>query len=180
MNDAIIQHHFDEVFLALQDVENFEIFSKMKKGNTPKIHRTLVKLVESTEDDSLENQNVTEEPPNLPKFASQLRNFLNRSNNNTPLRTPSNSGPSSRSAVTKLVCNSSKLKINMNQRTNPNTGSESTKSCGVKKLHSSTIMKKGENSVEMRNTLFECQFCGRFILGDFLEIHEEKCGSDTL
>lgn len=181
MNDAIIQHHFDEVFLALQDVENFQLFSRMKKSNTPKIHRTLVKLVESTEDDdSLEIQSYTEERTDISKIASQLKNMLNRSTPNTPAETPNNSRPQSRSsAVRKVIVSPSKLKMNFNQSLNLNTSSESTKTSGVRKLFSTSLMNR-EKSVEMRNTLFECKYCGRYILGDFLEVHEEKCGTESL
>lgn len=181
MNDATIQHHFDEVFLALQDVENFEIFSKMKKGCTPRIHRTLVKLVESSdEDNTSEKQNDIEEQGSVSKFGSQLKNLLNRSSNNTPIGTPSNSRPSSRSStIRKFITTPSKLKMTLTPSTNLYTTSESTKSSGVKKVFSSTLMQR-EKSVEMRNTLFQCKFCGRFILGDFLEVHEENCGNESL
>ncbi|XP_060529610.1 uncharacterized protein LOC132704022 [Cylas formicarius] len=45
MNDEILQHHFDEVFSALQDKENFEIFTKIKHIKTPRVKRTFFKIM---------------------------------------------------------------------------------------------------------------------------------------
>ncbi|CAH1967745.1 unnamed protein product [Acanthoscelides obtectus] len=45
MDDSIIQHHFEEVFNALQDREYFEIFTKMRPAKYPRIKRTLVKIL---------------------------------------------------------------------------------------------------------------------------------------
>lgn len=181
MDEAIIQHHFDEVFMALQDVENFEIFSRMKKIPTPKVRRTLVKIINPVGDeDSVDAQSDIEEPISMSKFASQLKTMLNRSTNNTPQGTPGNSRPSSRSsAVRKLITTPSKLKMVLSPNLSLNTSSDSTKSSVVKKLYSSSLMKR-EKGVELRNTLFECKYCGRFILGDFLKIHEENCGTESM
>lgn len=181
MNEALIQHHFDEVFMALQDVENFEIFSRIKKAATPRIRRTLFKIITSADDEEIVNvDSYNDGNASVSRTASQLKSVLDRSNNNTSTDTPSSSRPSSRSSTfRKIFTTSSKLNAKPYASLNLNTSSDSTQSAGGRKVYSSSLMKRDKN-VEMRNTLFECKYCGRFILGDFLEVHEGNCGNESL
>nr|CAH7757051.1 unnamed protein product [Callosobruchus chinensis] len=68
MDDAIIQHHFEEVFSALQDRENFEIFTKMKPTKYPRIKRTLVKILKQK----------SQEPLTDPEESEFLRTYMEK------------------------------------------------------------------------------------------------------
>ncbi|VEN51943.1 unnamed protein product [Callosobruchus maculatus] len=70
MDDAIIQHHFEEVFSALQDRENFEIFTKMKPTKYPRIKRTLVKILKQK---SQEQRADPEESEFLRTYMEKIR-----------------------------------------------------------------------------------------------------------
>lgn len=189
MNDAVIEHHFDEVFTALQDIENFEIFTRAKKGPTPRIHRTIVKIVDPAHN-AVEQGIQTEKHENidLSQFASRLKSMLTRSTNNTPVNSRPTSSTSTKGKIAKtpsktsdserLIRTISKI-VSSSAASDFKTSTDSSRSSGVKKLFSSNLMER-ENSVEMKNSLFECKYCKRFILGDFIEIHEANCGSDTL
>lgn len=159
--------------MALQDVENFEIFTRMKKATTPKIHRTLVKIVSPAVKEP-------HDPASVSKFTSQFKKLINKRDNDSHLGTPANSRPSSRASnVRRLGSTPSNSKLQLTPSLILNVSDESTKFSGIGKLYSESLMQR-EKSAELKNTLFECKYCGRFILGDFLEMHEEKCGTESL
>ncbi|CAH1155921.1 unnamed protein product [Phaedon cochleariae] len=125
MNDAVIQHHFEEVFNALQEKDNFEIFTKIKAVTKPRVRKIITNIIESPS--LLQDESLSEDESRFGK--------------------------------------SEDLTLSSSYRP---------------KSFKSEAVASRDNKVEMRNTLFECRFCGRYILGDFLEVHEEKCGSDTV
>lgn len=177
MDDAVIQHHFDEVFMALQDVGNFEVFTGAKKISTPKVHRTLVKIVKSTtETGNQDMQSNSEIKESISKLSSELKSTMYSSSN----AFRSNTRPSSQVSTMRPNSRASAPSKLTTPKIGPcNIVSDTGKSTGLRKVHSSSLPKRKVNT-ELRNTLFECKNCGRFFLGDFLKTHEEKCQNKNL
>ncbi|KAG5889908.1 hypothetical protein JTB14_008054 [Gonioctena quinquepunctata] len=138
MNDEVIQHHFDEVFSALQDKENFEIFTKLKPANEPRIRKTIVNIL------SAQNEGMSE------RDSSKLGR---------------NESFSQKENVANVI---SSYESRSSSKFGP-----PKKTSGLK------VFLERDKTSEMRNTLFECKNCGRYILGDFLQVHEQSCGRES-
>lgn len=150
MHDEILQHHFDEVFNSLQDQENFEIFTGMRPVATPKVKKTLVKIVRSAPTPPATppgpySQATTDSTESMSVFSLVSKNARKHSHVSPGI--PDNQSGSSASIAGKLYF-----------------------------MPSQQERKK----IASRNTLFECKNCGRYILGDFLAIHEEQCGDESI
>lgn len=176
MDDTVIQHHFDEVFMALQDVENFEIFSRLRKGNTPKVNRTLVKIIHSdTQKNNPEPDSDPAESAKISDFSVEIKNILKKGSSSIHNEQQNNSRTSPRQSRTQK-CETSFSKLNPS--VNLNASKYSNKSLYKKRIYKTSLTTTNKVR-KMENTISVCKFCGRYILGDFLEIHQEKCRSEN-
>lgn len=170
MNDEVLQHHFDEVFGALQDRENFEIFTKLKPTSQPRVKRTFFKIVTPSQVNSggsIEDAEVQERVPKRFSFHTPydcrstctvkaravFRPKSPRVINSRPMsprffpRSPAGSRPMSPQPVTSSSMGSTSRYCSLREDTS--------------------------------DVLGECRHCGRYFLGDYLVIHEDKCSEEA-
>lgn len=151
MYDDTLQHHFDEVFKALQDQENFEIFTGMRPTKTPRVKKTLVKIIRP----------AASSPPAPPPNYSQTTVDMDS-------MTSTFSVPSK---------NVRKRSYDTHTETSESQPKSSASITG--KLYF-LPPREERQKIAARNTLFECKYCGRYVLGDFLTIHEDQCGDESM
>lgn len=155
MDEAVIQHHFDEVFSALQDRENFEIFTKQKTSRYPRIRKTLVKIVDPSKNDATTNLQCDSD------ITESSRNFYSKFINSSPKDDILPYRPASRySQDTTCAYRDS-------------NSSNKTSAVSSDQQYSTLVDPNTEN----RKKLFECSYCGRYILGEFVKCHEKYCKS---
>ncbi|ENN79193.1 hypothetical protein D910_01232 [Dendroctonus ponderosae] len=188
MDDEILQHHFDEVFSALQDRENFEIFTKIKQTREPRVKQTFFKIVTPSQVNSSASVDGARFHARTPqRYTSQ----------NAFKLTPFNSRPSSASTTTVKAKATFRPSITMPRPNSPRLSSRPNSprpfSRGSTTMSSRTLSPRPitprsapsnskyytpkENSSDV---LGECSYCGRFFLGDYLLVHEEKCSQEDL
>lgn len=190
MDDEILQHHFDEVFSALQDRENFEIFTKLKQTREPRVKRTFFKIVTPSQ----VNSNASVEGA---RFQSRTpQRYISQ---NVFKLTPYNSRPSSASTTTVKTKATFRPSITMPRPTSPRLCSRPSSPRPFSR--GSTTMSRSSRTLSPRpitprsaasnskyytpkenisDILGECRYCGRFFLGEYLFVHEEKCSQEDL
>lgn len=195
MDDEILQHHFDEVFSALQDRENFEIFTKIKPVETPKIKRTFFKIVTRSQmnsNASIDEMGMLERSPR--RYSSQ---------NNFKL-SPYNSRPSSASTTTvkaratikpiqrplspkQSLPRPASPRLSTTRPTSPRPFSRGSSSRTIssrtlsRPLSPPSMTSNSKYSTVREygsDSLLECGYCGRYFLGKHLNLHEEMCKRD--
>lgn len=151
MNDEVLQHHFDEVFGALQDRENFEIFTKLKATSQPRVKKTFFKIVTSSQ----VNSGGTIEDAGVQERVHKRFTF------HTPYDCRSTCTVKAKAVFrpkSPRVINSRPM--SPQPVTSSSIGSTS-RYCSLRE--------------DASDVLGECRHCGRYFLGDYLVIHEDKC-----
>ncbi|KAL1497810.1 hypothetical protein ABEB36_008705 [Hypothenemus hampei] len=173
MNDEILQHHFDEVFNALQDRENFEIFTKLKYVQSPKVKQIFFKIVSPSQVNSI----TSFQDNNVRRVSQTLRSNRPATVSTTarakaifrPANQKSFSGP-----LHKLVNSSSPSPRSYCR------DSMSSRPLSPRPITPGSIASNSRQTSENYNNLLdECPYCGRYFLGDYLRIHEEKCEQEN-